>query len=154
MIEQKLLNKARELNEEIYSALTTNTLNWTILKPEDISDLLKFDMQCLEQEELRIVILNTKNHVMEIVDLYRGSVNSSAVRIGEIFRDCVRLNGSAIIVVHNHPSGDPTPSPDDIELTKEIIRAGDLLDIQVLDHIVIALAGIRSITKILGESLQ
>jgi len=143
-----LVKKARELSTEIYDALEKKALNFTIHKPEDISDLLKFDMQCLEQEELRIVILNTRNKVLKIVNLYRGTVHSSSVRIGEIFRPAIKENGSAIIVVHNHPSGDPSPSPDDLKLTKEIIQVGQLLDIQVLDHIIIALNGITSITRV------
>jgi DNA repair protein RadC len=75
--------------------------------------------------------------VLEIVEVYKGSVNSSQVRVGELFKDAIRTNSSAIIVVHNHPSGDPTPSPDDVAVTRAIVQAGKLLDIDVLDHMVI-----------------
>ena len=74
---------------------------------------------------------------MEIVEVYKGSVNSSQVRVGEVFKEAVRNNASAVIVIHNHPSGDPTPSPDDVAVTRAIMQAGKLLDIEVLDHLVI-----------------
>jgi DNA repair protein RadC len=105
--------------------------------PEDAADLVQYEMSALSQEELRVIILNTRNHVVDIKTIYRGSLNSSQVRIGEIFRPAIRLNGAAIIVVHNHPSSDPSPSPDDCSLTKSIVKAGKLLDTQVLDHLII-----------------
>jgi len=82
-----------------------------------------------------------RNRVMEIVDLYKGSVNSSQIRVGEVFQVAVKLKASAIIVAHNHPSGDPTPSPDDVAVTRAIVQAGKLLDIQILDHMVIGQNG-------------
>ena len=69
--------------------------------------------------------------------MYVGNVSASLVRVGELFRDAVRVNAAGIILVHNHPSGDPTPSPDDLHLTAEAIAAGRLLDIDVLDHLVV-----------------
>ena len=91
----------------------------------------------LEREELRVVVLNAKNVVLRVVTVYQGNVSSSLVRVGELFRDAVRLNASRVILVHNHPSGDPTPSPDDLHLTAEALAAGRLLDIDVLDHLVV-----------------
>ena len=91
----------------------------------------------LEREELRVVLLNAKNHVVKVVTVYQGNVSSSLVRIGELFRDAVRINAAGVILVHNHPSGDPTPSPDDLHLTAEALAAGRLLDIDLLDHVVI-----------------
>ena len=91
----------------------------------------------LEHEELRVVLLNTKNVVLRVATVYQGNVASSLVRVGELYRDAVRLNASALILVHNHPSGDPTPSPDDLHLTAEALAAGRLLDIQLLDHLVV-----------------
>ena len=110
---------------------------WTIRSPGDVADRLILQMGRLEREELRVVLLNTKNVVLKVVTVYQGNVSSSLVRVGELFRDAVRLNASAIILVHNHPSGDPTPSPDDLHLTAEALAAGRLLDIDVLDHLVI-----------------
>jgi DNA repair protein RadC len=91
----------------------------------------------LEREELRVVILDTKNHVLRVSTVYQGNVSASLVRVGELYRDAVRLNGASVILVHNHPSGDPTPSPDDLHLTAEALAAGRLLDITLLDHLVI-----------------
>jgi DNA repair protein RadC len=94
-------------------------------------------MAPLDQEVLRVVLLNTKNQVVRFVDVYRGSLNSSLVRISEVFKEAVRVNAAAIIVAHNHPSGDPTPSPEDARVTEQIVAAGKLLEIEVLDHLVI-----------------
>ena len=91
----------------------------------------------LEREELRVVLLDTKNHVLRVATVYQGNVSASLVRVGELFRDAVRLNAAGVILVHNHPSGDPTPSPDDLHLTAEALAAGRLLDIALLDHLVI-----------------
>ena len=110
---------------------------WTVRSPRDVADRLVLQMGRLEREELRVVLLNTKNVVQRVATVYVGNVSSSLVRVGELFRDAVRLNASGIILVHNHPSGDPTPSPDDLHLTAEALAAGRLLDIAVLDHLVI-----------------
>ncbi|MBI4305965.1 MAG: hypothetical protein HY678_06555, partial [Chloroflexi bacterium] len=88
-------------------------------------------------EVLRVLLLSTKNHVVASPVIYRGTVRSSQVRPAEVFRDAVRENVPGIIVVHNHPSGDPTPSPDDVQTTRDLVTAGKHLDIEVLDHIVI-----------------
>jgi DNA repair protein RadC len=108
-----------------------------INSPGDAAALIQYEMQALEQEHLRVLLLDRRNRVLEIVDLYRGSVSSSQIRVGEIFREAVRKNASAIIVAHNHPSGDPTPSPDDVAVTRAILQAGKMLDVDVLDHLVI-----------------
>ena len=105
--------------------------------PEDAADLVQYEMSALDQEQLRVILLNTRNHVLGIRTIYQGSLNSSQVRVGELFRPAIRQNAAAIIIIHNHPSGDPSPSPDDIAITKAIIEAGKLLDIQVLDHLII-----------------
>jgi DNA repair protein RadC len=110
---------------------------WTVRSPHDVADRLVLQMGRLEREELRVVLLDTKNHVLRVATVYQGNVSSSLVRVGELFRDAVRLNASGLILVHNHPSGDPTPSPDDLHLTAEALAAGRLLDIDVLDHLVI-----------------
>jgi DNA repair protein RadC len=109
----------------------------TIHSPADAADLVKYEMSGFEQEHLRVLLLDTRNRVLEIVEVYQGSLNSSPVRVGELFKAAVRRNAAAIIVVHNHPSGDPTPSPDDVAVTRAIVQAGKLLDIEVLDHLVI-----------------
>lgn len=108
-----------------------------ITSPADAANLVLYEMSALEQEELRIILLDQRNRVMDVVTQYRGSTNQAQVRVGELFKAAVRRNAVNIIVVHNHPSGDPTPSPDDVALTRAIVQAGKLLDIDVLDHLVI-----------------
>jgi DNA repair protein RadC len=110
---------------------------WSIRGPHDIADRLVLQMGRLEREELRVVILDSKNHVLRVQTVYQGNVSSSLVRVGELYRDAVRLSAASLILVHNHPSGDPTPSPDDLHLTAEALAAGRLLDIGLLDHLVI-----------------
>lgn len=109
----------------------------SIHSPADAANLVLYPMSALDQEELWVMLLDTRNRVMSTVKLYRGSTNSSQVRVGEIFRQAIRAGATSVIVVHNHPSGDPAPSPDDIAITRAFISAGKLLDIEVLDHLVI-----------------
>ena len=109
----------------------------TIQGPEDVAGLVSYEMSALSQEHLWVLNLNTRNQVININRLYKGSLNSSMVRIAELFKDAIQRNAASIILVHNHPSGDPMPSPEDIRLTKAAIDAGKLLDIKVLDHLVI-----------------
>ncbi len=106
--------------------------------PADVAHMLMLDMALLEQEHLRVLLLDTKNHVQRVVTIYEGSLNSAMVRIGEVFRPAIRANCASIIIVHNHPSGDPTPSPEDVRVTEMLVEAGKLLDIDVLDHIIIS----------------
>ncbi len=108
-----------------------------ITSPADAARLVQYEMSALEQEELRVLLLDTRNRVLKISTVYRGSLNASQVRVGELFKDAIRRNAAAIIVVHNHPSGDPSPSPEDIAITRAIVEAGKLLDVRVLDHLVI-----------------
>lgn len=108
-----------------------------ISSPEDVVNLIGYEMAALEQEQLRVVLLDTKNRIIRSPMIYQGSVNEASVRIGELFREAVRGNAVSIILVHNHPSGDPTPSGADIALTSDVVAAGKLLDITVVDHLII-----------------
>jgi DNA repair protein RadC len=108
-----------------------------IRSPGDVANLLMLEMSWLEQEHLRVVLLDTRNRVLGVPNVYIGSLNTSVVRVGELFREAIRHNAAALIVAHNHPSGDPAPSPEDVAVTRQIVRAGRLLDIEVLDHLVI-----------------
>jgi DNA repair protein RadC len=108
-----------------------------ISSPADAAGLVQYEMSALEQEELRVILLDTRNRVLKMETVYRGSLNSSQIRVGEMFKQAIRTNAAAMIAVHNHPSGDPTPSPDDVAVTRALIQAGKLLDIEVLDHLVI-----------------
>src|SRR4029079_359662 len=105
--------------------------------PTDIVDLLMLEMSHLDQEHLRTVLLDTKSRVQAISTVYIGSLNASMIRVGEVFKTAVKLNSAALIVAHNHPSVDATPSPDDVLITREIVSASRLLDLDVLDHIVV-----------------
>ncbi len=111
--------------------------HWTIRSPRDVAVRLTPEMGRLEREELRVLSLNAKNVVQRVSTVYVGNVSASLVRVGELFRDAVRLDASGVILAHNHPSGDPTPSPDDLHLTAEAVAAGRLLDVDVLDHVVL-----------------
>lgn len=98
-----------------------------------------------ETEHLKVVLLDTRNRPLRKVDVYQGSVNSSLIRVGEVFRDAVRANAASVIVAHNHPSGDPSPSPEDVAVTRAMVEAGRLLDIEVLDHLVLSSSGFVSL---------
>lgn len=108
-----------------------------VSSPSDAANLLMSEMALLEQEHLRVILLDTRNRVLNMPTIYIGSLNTSVIRIGELFKPAIKENAAAIIVAHNHPSGNPAPSPEDISVTRQIVQAGALLSIDVLDHIVI-----------------
>jgi DNA repair protein RadC len=129
------LKSALEIGRRLLLAQPEERLR--VSSPSDLAPLLMLEMAPLDQETLRVILLNTKNQVIRFVDVYRGSLNSSLVRISELFKEAVRVNAAAIIVAHNHPSGDPTPSTEDVKVTEQMVAAGKLLEIEVLDHLVI-----------------
>jgi len=108
-----------------------------VKSPADAANLLMMEMSFLEQEHMRLILLDSKNYVLDTPTMYIGSLNTSVIRVGELFREAIKQNCAAIIVVHNHPSGDPTPSPEDVAVTELLTQAGQLLDIDVLDHLII-----------------
>ncbi len=118
-----------------------------IHSPGDAAALVQYEMSGLEQEELRVMLLDIRNRVEKILTVYKGSLNASFVRVGELFKTAIRSNAAAVIIVHNHPSGDPTPSPDDIALTRAVVQAGKLLDLEVLDHLIIGKGGYVSLKE-------
>jgi DNA repair protein RadC len=118
-----------------------------IRTPEDAYALVSTEMAALDHEQLRVLLLDTKNRVLRWVTIYQGSVNSAQVRVAEVFKDAVRYNAPALMVVHNHPSGDPTPSAADVTLTLELHKAGQLLGIDVVDHLVVGHAQFRSLRR-------
>jgi DNA repair protein RadC len=105
--------------------------------PADVMDLVGHEMAVLGQEHLRVILLSTRNQVMAISQAYQGNVSAAVVRVAELFREAIRQNAPAVVFVHNHPSGDPSPSPDDVTFTEAAVNAGKLLQIDVLDHIII-----------------
>ncbi|MEK7312009.1 MAG: DNA repair protein RadC [Chloroflexota bacterium] len=109
----------------------------TINSPADAANVIMYEMRALDQEVVKVLLLDTRNRLIAVVEVYRGSLNTSMIRVGELFREAVKQSAASIIVAHNHPSGDPSPSPDDVAVTRMMVEAGRLLDIPVHDHIVI-----------------
>ena len=107
----------------------------TIHSPGDAARILMPILAHREQEFLLVMLLDTRNRVMDIPDLPR-SLNASTVRVGELFKPALERNAAALVASHNHPSGDPSPSPEDVAVTRAIVQAGKLLDVEVVDHIV------------------
>jgi DNA repair protein RadC len=110
---------------------------WRVTTPADVGEPLVDGMGSLEREELRVLLLDAKNVVVAERTVYRGNLAGSSVRVGEVYRDAVRRCAAAIVVAHNHPSGDPSPSGEDLRITAELAEAGRLLDIELLDHVII-----------------
>jgi DNA repair protein RadC len=107
-----------------------------VTAPSDVAGLLMMRMRDLDREYFKALILNIKNEVLKIVDISVGSLNSSIVHPRELYKSAIKVSGARLIIAHNHPSGDPTPSEDDIRLTKRLVEAGDILGIELLDHII------------------
>src|SRR6266853_835672 len=105
--------------------------------PATAASLVREEMRDLDREQFRVLLLNTKNTLIRIADVSRGSLNASIVEPREVFKDAIAASAAGMILVHNHPSGDPTPSSEDISVTKRLVKAGDLLNIAVLDHIIL-----------------
>jgi DNA repair protein RadC len=105
--------------------------------PERIAALLREDVRFLDVESFHVILLNTRRHLMDVVKIAQGTLDSILVHPREVFRPAIAANASAIILAHNHPSGDPTPSQGDTHVTRDLIRAGKLLKIDVLDHVIL-----------------
>jgi DNA repair protein RadC len=108
-----------------------------VTSPSDAANLLMPRLRYLEQEEFHVVLLDTRNRVMKVAGVYKGSLNTSVIRVGEIFRLAIEMAAAAVIVAHNHPSGLAEPSPEDVATTRQLVEAGKLLDISVLDHLIV-----------------
>jgi len=119
-----------------------------IRTPEDAYSVAGAEMASLEQEQLRVLLLDTKNRVLRVVMVSQGSVSGAQVRVAEVFKDAIRHNAPALILLHNHPSGDPAPSGADIALTASVVQAGQLLGIEVVDHLVIGQGRFQSLRRL------
>jgi DNA repair protein RadC len=128
---QAVLELARRLMQPAVSG------KYQIVSPEAAAKLVMADMAFLDHEEIRVLVLDTKNNVLANIRLYQGTLNSTCLRAVEVYRPAIIRNAAGIMVVHNHPSGDPTPSPEDQEATSQLVEAGKLLDIDLVDHIII-----------------
>jgi DNA repair protein RadC len=122
----------------------------SISTPEDVVDLCAVQLRGFDREHFWALALNTKNQLLRVLEVSIGSLNASIVHPRELFRDAVRVSAASIVVVHNHPSGDPTPSGADVQLTRRLVRAGDVLGIEVLDHVVIGDGGEFASMKDMG----
>ena len=110
---------------------------YSIKQPKDAVSLVMEEMRYFRKEHLRVIMLNTKNVVISMKDVSIGSLNSSIVHPREVFSEAIIKNSASIIVCHNHPSGDPTPSKEDIDVTERLKECGKLLGIELLDHLII-----------------
>ena len=119
------------------SGLSATTERPTVRNPADVAAYLGTELSDLAQEQLRVVLLDGGNRILATCLVYQGGLNSTVIRLGDCFREAVAHGAAAMVLVHNHPSGDPTPSPEDIRLTAEAAQAGDLLGVELLDHVVI-----------------
>jgi len=113
--------------------------------PSEVAEYMQALLAGAEQEELWVILLDTRLRPIAASQVYKGSLNTSLVRVGELFREAIRKNAASLILFHNHPSGNPMPSPEDASLTSAAVRAGKLLDIPVLDHIIVGSAGYVSL---------
>lgn len=125
-----------ELSKRV-SASFINNNRVTIKSPVEVSSLVMEEMRHLKKEVFKIILLNTKNHIIKYLNVSVGSLNSSIVHPREVFSEAVKTGCSGMLLVHNHPSGDPEPSREDIETTQRLVNAGNILGIKVLDHVVI-----------------
>ncbi|MBS3957451.1 MAG: DNA repair protein RadC [Clostridiales bacterium] len=122
----------------------------SIQTPEDVVALCGLQLRGADREHFWSLALNTKNRLVRMVEISVGSLNASIVHPRELFKDAVRCSAASVVVVHNHPSGDPTPSGADIQLTRRLVRAGDVLGIEVLDHVIIGDGGEHASLRDLG----
>ncbi len=125
-----------ELSKRVSSSFIHNN-RVTIKSPVEVSALLMEEMRHLKKEVFKIILLNTKNHIIKCLNVSVGSLNSSIVHPREVFSEAVKVGCSGVLLAHNHPSGDPEPSREDVETTQRLVNAGGILGIKVLDHVVI-----------------
>lgn len=147
--------KAAQIKAAIELGRRINALSFDnrdlVSSPQDVANLVQYQMMALEQEELWVILLDSRNRHLGTEHLYRGSLNASSVRPVEVFKMAIRHNAASLIIVHNHPSGDPAPSPEDINLTRVLIEAGQLLECPLLDHVVVGANKVASIKSLRSD---
>ncbi|HUJ10985.1 MAG TPA: DNA repair protein RadC [Verrucomicrobiae bacterium] len=135
------VTKAIQLKAAFELARRLTESSWdrprTISSPDEVAAVVREEMRMFDREEFGVLLLNTKNVLIKKCPVSRGSLNASIVEPREVFKDAIAASAASMILVHNHPSGDPTPSSEDIAITKRLVKAGELLNISVLDHIII-----------------
>jgi DNA repair protein RadC len=144
------IRKARRIIAmlKLAKAITLPVCNpYTIKSPQDVYNLLESEMRYLDKEHFVCVFLSTKNHVISTEVVSIGSLNSAIVHPREVFKAAIKFSSASILCVHNHPSGDPTPSPEDIELTNRLVEAGAIIGIEVLDHLIFGSSSFYSLKE-------
>lgn len=119
----------------------------TIKSPSDVHNLLKERMRYYDREHFKVIFLNTKHQVMGVETVSVGSLDASLVHPRELFKNSIKRSAAALILAHNHPSGDPSPSSEDITITRRLVEAGKIIGIQILDHIIIGDSGYVSLKE-------
>ncbi|HUK82500.1 MAG TPA: DNA repair protein RadC [Verrucomicrobiae bacterium] len=122
---------------ELAARLSRPREHTSVSTPAEAVAAVGNEMRSLDREEFRVLLLNTKNGLIRVAQVSRGSLNASIVEPREVFKDAIAASAASMILTHNHPSGDPTPSSEDIAITKRLVKAGELLNIAVLDHIIL-----------------
>jgi len=141
------LGAAREIGRRVWAEERREPRLY-LSGPEDVADLLQEEMACLDREHFRAILLNTKNRILGIRTISIGSLNSSVVHAREVFKAAVSESAQAIVLVHNHPSGIPEPSPEDLMVTERLADAGRILGIEVLDHVILSSTGYVSVKEL------
>ena len=132
-----------ELTKRMSTPINTNQIQ--INSPKDVAELLTDEMKYDKKERLKAIILNSKNVIIKIADICTGTTNSAMLRPKDVLHEIIKLGEPKIILVHNHPSGDPTPSKSDFEFTERLVQAANIVGVELLDHIVVAEKGYNSI---------
>lgn len=141
-----------ELTKRISTPLNTSQIQ--INSPKDVAELLTDEMRYEKKEKVKAIILNSKNVIIKIADICTGSTNSAVLKPKDVLHEIIKLGEPKIILVHNHPSGDPTPSKSDFEFTERLVQASKIVGVELLDHIVIADKGYSSIFMLISASKQ
>lgn len=132
-----------ELTKRMSTPINTNQIQ--INSPKDVAELLTDEMKYEKKERVKAIILNSKNVIIKIADICTGTTNSAMLRPKDVLHEIIKLGEPKIILVHNHPSGDPTPSKSDFEFTERLVQAANIVGVELLDHIVVAEKGYNSI---------
>ncbi len=132
-----------ELTKRMSTPINTNQIQ--INSPKDVAELLTDEMKYEKKEKVKAIILNSKNVIIKIADICTGTTNSAMLRPKDVLHEIIKLGEPKIILVHNHPSGDPTPSKSDFEFTERLVQAANIVGVELLDHIVVAEKGYNSI---------
>ena len=140
-----------ELGRRFSKSIQKNEERQRLNCAEDVYKYVHYEMESLDHEEIHIISLDSKHYVIGEDLLYKGTINTSNIRVSEIFKKPLLLNAASFVMVHNHPSGDPTPSPADIVSTRKVIETGKVMDLPLMDHVIIGAGSFTSMNKYMDE---